>query len=535
MDFDTLKSIDSVILYGGESIISGNCNYLLQLEFSGNLVFKNVNTGQVLWETGTELQNAYPDGIDPENLKFLLANNTLYIMEDKYPTAPHVRPHILWKERITGNTRKHIPFTVTEEDHAEMLVRDDGYFELYEYINDELVLYYSQPPIPEDNPTCLSLYIEVIDSNGDFDGDNFNGIYTYVPDRQQFNRPIWELPQDADDKNLKYYGGDWIIHAKGYDVLSYESDTFFPPVDDLNAEWKHSGDNNDGVYHVSIKCIDSYSPTTAPTTMNDIYDGTITIIYVLTNLTNENYDDIFNNDENGRINYITEIIESHYLHPKYLPYYESFYIKVLKINGEDYNDEELFNTDLVYDKNVMYLSSEIRFEPQYEFYLLETSRKAEWQNNVSLSFRDLLDNSNINFYVESPSTALTITFDVLPEIDKIFMNDCSNGFNDLKARVMELEQKQDDCGKGAKNEAKHKSNSAQTSFLNFDRNMDILSQHPKNRNMIIITIIFVISVNSIITLFIIRCCNKRSNKYQMPIDSECDMIDMNEEDNNQLL
>ena len=195
----------------------------------------------------------------------------------------------------------------------------------------------------------------------------------------------------------------------------------------------------------------------------------------------------------------------------------------------------LFNTDLIYGKDTMYLSSEIQFESQYEFYLIETSKNAEWQNNVSLAFRDLLNNPNLNFYVESPSTAPTITCDALPGIDDIFMNDCSNEFSDLKARIMELERKQVDCGKAVKNGAKHKSNSAQTSFLNFDRNIDILSQHPMNWNMIIITIIFVISVNTMITLFIIRCCNKRSDKYRMAINSECDMIDMNEEDNNQLL
>ena len=52
--------------------------------------------------------------------------------------------------------------------------------------------------------SCPALYVEVTDANGNFDADEFDGIYTFVEDRTQFNRPIWELPQDPDGKNLKY-------------------------------------------------------------------------------------------------------------------------------------------------------------------------------------------------------------------------------------------------------------------------------------------------------------------------------------------
>ena len=91
----------------------------------------------------------------------------------------------------------------------------------------------------------------------------FYGIYIYVTNRQQFGRPIWELPSNPDDKNLRYYPGGWIIHGTDNDVLSYKSDSVFPPIEDLNAEWTHSK-HEDGVYHV-----------------DDIYDATIEIIYVL--------------------------------------------------------------------------------------------------------------------------------------------------------------------------------------------------------------------------------------------------------------
>ena len=122
-------------------------------------------------------------------------------------------------------------------------------------------------------------------------------IYTFVPDRKQFDRPIWELPQDPDGQNLKYYSGGWIIHGDGNDVLSFRTDSHFPPIEDLNVEWTHSGDI-DGLYHVWIKCIDSYSPTNTPTVSPTISLETISIIYVLTNLTTNNYDFILSDDEN---------------------------------------------------------------------------------------------------------------------------------------------------------------------------------------------------------------------------------------------
>ncbi len=105
--------------------------------------------------------------------------------------------------------------------------------------------------------------VNVTDAIG-FDETNFNGIYTYVSERRQYDRPVWEVPTDPDGQNLKFYDGNWIIHGIGNDILSHKANTYFPPTQDSTAQWKHS--NVNGMFHVWIRCIDSYSPTTVPIT-----------------------------------------------------------------------------------------------------------------------------------------------------------------------------------------------------------------------------------------------------------------------------
>eukprot|EP01084_Bolivina_argentea_P136615 240596_1 len=242
-------------------------------------------------------------------------------------------------------------------------------------------------------PNCLSLIINIQDAGIYFDENEFNGLYTYVATRTHFDRPIWEIPQDKEGQNVKYYDGKWIIHGSGYDSLSYSANTYFPPIQNIIVEWIHSNTITTQKFHVLITCVDSYSPTTAPTTAPfdndafilanrsiDVYDNSVAIIYVLQNLTKSEYEFIVEYENNNALRYISNIIESHYLHWKYLAKLEYFKIKIEKLNTINITNNDELTVDNVYDYNTneLYLKSELYFENKYEFYLITTSKNIEW-------------------------------------------------------------------------------------------------------------------------------------------------------------
>eukprot|EP01084_Bolivina_argentea_P278012 474807_1 len=121
-------------------------------------------------------------------------------------------------------------------------------------------------PTRAPTPLCLSMYVTVTDSNGKFDVSSFNGLYTFSDSKTKFNRPVWEGRENSNDKSIQYFAGSyWIINGIGdTNILSsYTSNKNFPPVDDTTVEWYHS--DSIGTFHVSIKCIESFSPTILPT------------------------------------------------------------------------------------------------------------------------------------------------------------------------------------------------------------------------------------------------------------------------------
>eukprot|EP01084_Bolivina_argentea_P177777 307431_1 len=129
--------------------------------------------------------------------------------------------------------------------------------------------------IPSTSPThapttsCLTIYVTVNDPNNIFDATNynvtdFNGLYT-LTNKKQFDRPIYEIPQSPGDRNIQYYfGTNWIINGIGdSNILTLESNEYFPPINNTNVEWTHAA--IDGIFYVHMKCIHSFSPTTSPT------------------------------------------------------------------------------------------------------------------------------------------------------------------------------------------------------------------------------------------------------------------------------
>ena len=146
--YDELKSITDIILYGGQSLISSNCIFMLGLEWCGNLRFVNMNTKETLWQTNAEIYNDYSlNGLNQENLRLFMSNDTLYLIEDKYPTSPHLKPYILWKERIGINRRRLFDFLNQDQQDWQIIVSDDGYVALYRNVNDKLILYHALPTI----------------------------------------------------------------------------------------------------------------------------------------------------------------------------------------------------------------------------------------------------------------------------------------------------------------------------------------------------------------------------------------------------
>ena len=174
--YGNLKYIDDnyVILFGGESIISLNCVFLLKLEFSANLIFKNVETNKIIWRTNISLINEYKnDGPDRDNIKFVMANNSLIIVEDKYPNNPNSKANILWREDLSENISQRRRLQQQDDSDnffdIQLIINDNGYFIFYQ-IENELIPIWSSQEIT----TTRHSIITADDDSGSAEDDNLD-------------------------------------------------------------------------------------------------------------------------------------------------------------------------------------------------------------------------------------------------------------------------------------------------------------------------------------------------------------------------
>eukprot|EP01084_Bolivina_argentea_P202800 346422_1 len=116
-------------------------------------------------------------------------------------------------------------------------------------------------PTRAPTPLCLSLTVTVLDANGSFNDNDFNGLYI-IQQTTIHDRPMWKTGV----KTIQYFSGSyWIIKGIGdFNILSHQSVTYFPPVNNIIAEWYHS-ETSIAAFHVLVNCIDSHSPTSSPT------------------------------------------------------------------------------------------------------------------------------------------------------------------------------------------------------------------------------------------------------------------------------
>eukprot|EP01084_Bolivina_argentea_P057078 104356_1 len=163
----------------------------------------------------------------------------------------------------------------------------------------------------------------------------------------------------------------------------------------------------------------TYSPTQAPTrnptSSKYDFDSRIKIIYLLTNLNEKNNNFILNNTENHVVEYIEEIIESHYYDATFLTRYEYFTVRIGMINGINYRDDDqwikenvLYNDFGVF-RDEMFLESKIEFNYKYSNYILSTSKDTEWYSAATNTFREYFNNSMVEFYVQNPDKLEVIT------------------------------------------------------------------------------------------------------------------------------
>ena len=108
------------------------------------------------------------------------------------------------------------------------------------------------------------------DANGLFDKSNFEGLYVYIHSNFS-DKPLFEVPQIALDKNIEYVGaepnGHWVIEAEGSDTLTYgPTDLQYPPYgpDSTQFNWSHNK-IDDQFFHLLIECVTSFAPIAAPT------------------------------------------------------------------------------------------------------------------------------------------------------------------------------------------------------------------------------------------------------------------------------
>eukprot|EP01084_Bolivina_argentea_P135140 238192_1 len=93
----------------------------------------------------------------------------------------------------------------------------------------------TQVPTNAPTPLCPNLNVNIL-GVVPFDKTNFEGVYVFQHDKIVNNRPVFEVPQLPNDKNIQYVGippnGFWVIEGYGSGTLSYgPTDAQYPPTE----------------------------------------------------------------------------------------------------------------------------------------------------------------------------------------------------------------------------------------------------------------------------------------------------------------
>ena len=110
--------------------------------------------------------------------------------------------------------------------------------------------------------SCVSIYVTVEDfGDSAADTDNWNGVYTLDDAKTSFNASIWTIPTDDSNKWLKYIETHWVLSGQNSELLIYESNTLYPPIDET-TEWVHEYEVETA--QIRLECSSTISPTTSP-------------------------------------------------------------------------------------------------------------------------------------------------------------------------------------------------------------------------------------------------------------------------------
>ena len=77
-----------------------------------------------------------------KHFKFAMANDSLFVIEDKYPEASSVEPIPSWK-RYFSTERRRLQSGDEDEDNWVLIISNDGYWAIYQQINDILEVIWS--------------------------------------------------------------------------------------------------------------------------------------------------------------------------------------------------------------------------------------------------------------------------------------------------------------------------------------------------------------------------------------------------------
>merc|ERR1719295_1901893 len=116
---------------------------------------------------------------------------------------------------------------------------------------------------PTRSPTsqCNALLVAIVD---DPFGGAFDGLYTLNSNKWSYGRGWWEIPQNADRRNIYYSGTAWTMRSDDA-LLSHTSNAYYPSDVGADAEWTHSDES--GAFRAVIRCIASAAPSMSPKQM----------------------------------------------------------------------------------------------------------------------------------------------------------------------------------------------------------------------------------------------------------------------------
>eukprot|EP01084_Bolivina_argentea_P169723 294187_1 len=108
--------------------------------------------------------------------------------------------------------------------------------------------------------TCQSIYVRIESTSNSLDINNWNGVYSIVNSEKSFNGSIWIISNS--NKWLKYIETHWVLSGLNNELLIYESNILFPPINQSSI-WIHEFYNDP--IQIRLDCSSSLSPTASPT------------------------------------------------------------------------------------------------------------------------------------------------------------------------------------------------------------------------------------------------------------------------------